>query len=106
MRQLLLHSVVRALIGEVSSDLMGVYVYWVDKSILLKFFYDKYPSDENVASAHDVLAEVTADIPSGYEINLAICTREDCHRAPESPGFWIFRRREFRGLLKNGVAGS
>jgi hypothetical protein len=91
-------SVQRALLGEVSPALRGVTVGWNDNSINILCFFDGFISEEDREAMSCVETEVMADF-SEFEIKLSPL-RCDAPKQMKSLDAWVYRRSE--NMLENG----
>ena len=92
MRNSVILSVQRALLGEVSPALRGVTVGWDEKSITILCYYDRKISPEDREAMSCVETEVMADFPQ-LQIDLDVI---ECD-APQNIKLldaWVYRRGE------------
>jgi Bacterial toxin 50 len=61
-------SVQRGLLGNVTSNLAGIYTNSGDKTIVISAYFFDAPSDEDIASVEDAAGEVIADYPDDYSV--------------------------------------
>ena len=98
----LVFSVLRALQGEVSAELMGVLVRWKAKEVVLETCYVDFPSPAEIEAMQVVCTEVSADLWEGYSADPKIRVRGEWPNKEEWPkpgvshGFWALMRREMR----------
>ncbi|NCP18081.1 MAG: hypothetical protein GW855_02835 [Erythrobacter sp.] len=93
-RSALICSVTRALWGEVGPNLRRVLAKDVDNQILLHFFFDGEPSDEDLESASVSAAEVISDYPD-HELSEEVIRCDAPEMIRQEVGWLtIFARRE------------
>lgn len=93
MRPRVLHSIQRALLGEVFPALRAVTVEW--RADLVKFYayVDGSVTDEDMLSLSCVSAEVAADFEATVDIDYEV-VRLDAPEAIVDSRTWVFARRE------------
>ncbi|HEY9849950.1 MAG TPA: hypothetical protein V6D28_10865 [Leptolyngbyaceae cyanobacterium] len=90
MRNSVISSVKRALLGEVSPALCGVTVGWDEKTITILCYYNRKISPEDREAMSCVETEVMADFPD-YEIKLFPLSW-NIRKPMKSLDAWVYRR--------------
>lgn len=98
-RNSIILSVQRALLGEVSPALRGVTVGWNDKSINILCYFDGFISKEDREAMSCVETEVMADFPD-LQIDLDVI-QCDVPQEMNLLDVWVYRRREALAKLTN-----
>mgnify|MGYP000991019378 CR=1 FL=1 len=91
-RATVLLSTQRALLGEVTTNLVAVAVAWSDASIQIDFFFGLPPDDLDKESADCVVTELIADFPE-YEVTLTTKLWDAAYALPDG-GVWVFLRSQ------------
>lgn len=91
-------SVQRALLGEVSRRLRGVAVRWNEKTITILCYYDRRISEKDREAMSCVETEVMADFPE-FEIRLFPLSW-NIRKPMKSLDAWVYRRSENMALRR------
>ncbi|MCL1471629.1 scaffold protein involved in DNA repair [Argonema antarcticum] len=99
MRNSVILSVQRALLGEVSPALRGVTVGWDENSIAILCYYDRKISPEDREAMSCVETEVMADFPDlQMDLDVIQC---DVPQEMKLLDVWVYRRSETLAKLTN-----
>jgi hypothetical protein len=95
LREQVLLSMQRALLGMITADIRGVEVSWQDQVVRANFIYDRVVDDAAWEIVREVETEVIADLATG------VLTEFDARHVPIDAsrdlllgGCWVYLRRE------------
>jgi hypothetical protein len=88
-------SLQRALLGAISSDIRAITIELIENEVIINYYFDGAPTEEDNDVLSIVETEVLADFH--YEDNIVVKSIFHQCKSPlgiEAKGFWIFHRRE------------
>lgn len=89
----LICSASRGLLGRVTSNLRGVYITFENEIVVLTFYYDKDPSEDEWELANLVDTEFIGDFSSDFQSEFRVTTLPYPKVIPKE-GLGIYRRYE------------
>ena len=86
-------SVQRALLGNLTNNMNAITISYNNSSFILKVYFEKEPSEDEIESLSEITSEVAADFPNINKIQELYLVNNNDNYKEEILDVWIIKKR-------------